>query len=238
MKDDVDELLKEAQGLGKATLHEPIAGTPEVYGSGAFFEAAAEMLVESTRMKRELGGACHFVRKGDAVVLVGLARRSDGKASHVAVRPSWGSILWHTHPGMSFSMAAFSTQDIDGARVANRAMLVIGYAAASPDVLGLTTVTDLLRGSRDPLTDRLLRMGIAAQVCWPDGTIRPVRHFTRTALQGTLEDASFRVDSALGAASRAVTKSALGALQGKLADSLSRAISSAKGRSKRGPDGR
>lgn len=235
MKDDLDELLKEANELGKATLHEPIAGTPEVCGSAAFFEAAADALVESTRSKRELGGACYFTRKGDAVVLVGLARRSDGKATHVNVRPSWGSILWHTHPGMSFSLAAFSTPDIEGARIADRALLVIGYTAASPDVLGLTTAADVLRGSKDPLTDRLLRVGVSAQVCWPNGDIRPVRHFTRTPLQGALEDASFRVDSALGKASRAVAPSALGALQSKLVDKLSRAITTAKQRGRKGP---
>jgi hypothetical protein len=232
MKDDVDEVLREAAELGKATLHDAIAGEPTMYGSAAFFEAAADALVESTRSKRELGGACYFTRKSGAVVLVGLTRRSDGKATQVAVRPSWGSVLWHTHPGMSFSLAAFSTPDIEGARVADRAMLVIGYTTASPDVLGLTTATDLLRGSKDPLTERLLRMGVAAQVCWPNGAIRPVRRFGRTPLQGALEDARFRVDSAIGAGSRAVTQSALGGLQTKLAAKLSSAITSAKQRRK------
>ncbi len=228
MADDLDDLVKEAHEMGKASRHDPIAGTPEVRGSAAFFEAAAELLVESTRIKRELGGACYFVRKGDLVILVGLVRCSDGKATHVAVRPSWGSVLWHTHPGMSFSLAAFSEPDIEGARIANRPLLVIGYKSASPDVIGLTTAVDLLRGSDDRWNDRLLRMGVSAQICWPNGVIRPIRHHTRTPLQGAIEDASLRVDTVLGKAARAVSASSLGGFQAKLAATLSSAITSAK----------
>ena len=234
MNDDFDDLVAEANALGKATLHGTIAGTPEMCGSAAFFAAAEETLIASTRDERELGGACYFVQKDGAVVLVGLSQRSDGKATHVAVRPSWGSVLWHTHPGMSFSLAAFSTPDIVGARIADRPLLVIGYRTASPDVLGLTTATEIVRGGKDPLTDRLMRMGVAVQVCWPNGKICPVRHYTRTPLQGALDDASFRVDSVLGAASRALTSSGLGGLSAKLWGTLSSALAEAKGRARKG----
>ena len=235
MDDDTDELLAEAEALGPATLHDPIAGSPDVFGSRAFFATATEVLLESTRARRELGGACFFVRKGDSVVLVGLARLSRGKAAEVAIQPSWGSVLWHTHPGRRFSLAAFSTPDIEGARVSRKPLLVIGYRTASPDVLGLTVATGLLRGGEDPLSERLLRMGVAAQICWPSGAIHPVRRFTPTPLQGALDEASFRVDRALGAASRAASSGGLGALSAKLAAKLTGALGDAKRRGGKGP---
>ena len=69
MADDFDELHREAKELGRATLSEYIAGTPDVYGSAAFFASATETLLQSTMKKRELGGACYFVQQRGAIVL-------------------------------------------------------------------------------------------------------------------------------------------------------------------------
>jgi hypothetical protein len=227
MRDDFDHLVAEAHDLGQATLHARIEGTPDLLGSDACFEAATEALVESTRSARELGGACYFVQKGGAVVLVGLSRRAQGHGDHVTVQPSWGSVLWHSHPGQQLSLAAFSTPDIEGARAAGKPLLVIGYRTASPDVLGLTAVADLVRGRDDPLTDRLLHMGVAAQVCWPSGEIRPVERYRRDPANDALGKLSFHVDSALGSASRAITASPLGPLSNKLAATLRGALTRA-----------
>src|SRR5262249_15561028 len=74
MDDEFEHLMAEAAQLGKATRYESIAGEPEIYGSAAFFASATETLVASTKQRRELGGACYFVRKGEAIVLVGIER--------------------------------------------------------------------------------------------------------------------------------------------------------------------
>jgi hypothetical protein len=216
MADDFDELMNEADELGDATLHDYVAGTPDVYGSAAFFASATETLIESTRNKRELGGACYFVRKRGAIVLVGLREMARGTGSHVAINPVWGSVLWHTHPGLSFSIAAFSGPDLDGARAADRPLLVIGYKSASPDVLGLTKAAEIVAGGRDDVTERLLRMGVAARICWPNGEVRPVRRYRREGYRRVIDEATFQVDRAIGAAARTVEPASLRALGGKL----------------------
>jgi hypothetical protein len=220
MDDDFDELMVEARELGKASRHGRIAGTPEMFGSAAFFASATETLVLSTKERREIGGACYYVHKGDAVILVGLERLSRGRATHVAIDPSWGSVLWHTHPGKSFSLAAFSEEDIQGARQARRPLLVIGYKSASPDVLGVTMAAGMLGGDGDELNERLLRIGVAAQVCWPNGEIRPVLRYQRSGLREAVDQASFQVDRALGAAARVINPTSLRAWSKKLKDTL------------------
>jgi hypothetical protein len=223
MPDEFDALMAEAQELGKATLHDHLPGPLDLYGSAAFFASATETLLESTRQERELGGACYFVRSGDALVLVGLKRCSNGKATHVAVHPTWGSVLWHTHPGLSFSIAAFSDEDLVGARETDRPLLVIGYRSASPDVLGLTVAAGLLRGRDDEVTERLLRLGVAVQVCWPSGEVHPVRRYRQQGIRKALDEASFHVDRVLGAAARTMQPAAVKTLGGKLRRALSQA---------------
>ena len=225
MPDDFDELVAEARELGHATVHATVAGTPAVYGSRAFFAAATEVLLESTRERRELGGACYFVVRDAALVLVGLQTRSSGQAVHVALAPSWGSVLWHTHPGMSFSVAAFSDEDLAGARRAGRPLLVIGYQSASPDVLGLTLAAGLAGGKDHEVTRQLLRVGVAARVCWPTGEVRPVRRYRQEGVGRALDEASFHVDRVLGAAARAVQPVSR-AIGSKVLDVLHRRIGS------------
>lgn len=204
MANAFEDLSVEAHLLGPATLNPVIEGTPHLYGSGAFFASATEMLVASTREERELGGACYCVEKDGVLVLVGLKRRSTGGAKHVAIDPVWGSVLWHTHPGMSFALAAFSEQDFAGAREADRPLLVIGYRTASPDALGLTQAVGMVSDTDDVVLDHLLRVGVAARVAWPDGTVRPVRRYQASGLREVVDDATFAIDRAMGVAARGI----------------------------------
>ncbi len=218
--DDFDRLAVEAQLLGKATLHPCIEGTPEIYGSGAFFATATELLVQSTREERELGGACYCVERGKAIVLVGLERKSRGNAKQVAVDPRWGSVLWHTHPGLSFSIAAFSGPDMEGARVADRPLLVIGYRSASPDVLGITQAASMLGDGDHTMLDKLLRLGVAARVCWPNGTVRPVRRYQASGLREVVDDATFQIDRVIGVAARQLERPRWLSLSHKVVDAV------------------
>lgn len=216
MVDDDERLAAEAEQLGRASLYQPIVGTPELYGSAAFFAAATERLVESTVEDHELGGACYFVRKDRDVVLVGLRCLAQGGAEHVAIDPSWGSVLWHTHPGLRFSLAAFSGPDFEGARRAGRPLLVIGYRSVSPDALGLTYALGVARERDDALTERLLRLGVSARVCWPDGAVRPVRRWRAGGLREIVDDVTFHIDRAVGAAARQLEGPSMRELSGKL----------------------
>ncbi|HEY1100778.1 MAG TPA: hypothetical protein VGF99_17695 [Myxococcota bacterium] len=191
-----------------------------IYGSKAFFRRAAEELVASTRTGRELAGAC-FVRErpgrgGDRLVLVGVKREMSGLPGRVPVDPAWGSVLWHTHPGLKGSLAAFSLEDLEVAKQAGKPLLVIGFVGFSLDVLstlampfglkaalasaGIKGLLALEKSGRLPT--KLLELGVGARVCWPSGRIQPVLRKGAPPWQAAVDEMSFALDRGVGAVER------------------------------------
>jgi hypothetical protein len=191
-------------------------GTPALWGSPSFFRRAAEELVVSTRTGRELAGTCFLKDAPGRITLVGLRREMSGLPGRVAVDPGWGSVLWHTHPGLKGSLAAFSLEDLDVARQSGKPLLVIGFVGFSLDVLstlalpfgwraalaagGIKALLAVEKSGRLPT--RLLELGVGARVCWPSGLIRPVLRRRATPLRRALDDMSFVVDAGVGAVER------------------------------------
>jgi len=187
-----------------------------LYGSPSFFRAAADQLSMSTRYGLELAGAAYARNVGGRTLLVGLQRRGSGKPGRVAVSPDWGRILWHTHPGLRGSLAAFSDEDLEAAKKSSRPLLVIGFGGLSPEVISTLTLPLGVRGllvssgvkglmaleKSGRLRERLLRLGVAARVCYPSGRIEPVIRTDASPLVHALEDMSFAIDRGIGAAER------------------------------------
>jgi hypothetical protein len=211
------------QAEARSTSIQPDASTALVprteaplYGSRSFFERAAEELLVSTEHSLELAGAAFARQRDGRTVLVGLKRATTGQPGRVGIDPEWGAILWHTHPGLRGSLAAFSIEDLDVARRSQKPLLVIGFGGLSPDVLSTLTLPFGLRAfvasaglkgllaleKRGKIRQRLLRMGVAARVCWPSGAIQPVLRANATPLQAALDEMSFAVDRGVGAVER------------------------------------
>jgi hypothetical protein len=185
-------------------------------GSRAFFRRAAEELVVSTRTSRELAGACFLKEDRGVVTLVGLRREQSGQPGRVAIDPSWGAVLWHTHPGLRGSLAAFSLEDLEVAKQSGKPLLVIGFVGFSLDVLstlalpfglraalaagGIKGLLALEKSGRIPT--RLLEYGVGARVCWPSGTIQPVRRKHAPPWQQAVDEMSFAFDRGVGAVER------------------------------------
>jgi hypothetical protein len=192
------------------------AKTPPLWGSSAFFRRAAEELVTSTRTGRELAGACFVREQRGRVTLVGLKRELSGQPGRVGIDPGWGSILWHTHPGLKGSLAAFSLEDLEVARQARKPLLVVGFVGFSLDVLstlalpfgwraavasaGVKGLLALEQSGRLPT--RLLELGVGARVCWPSGLIRPVLRRGAAPWRQAVDEMSFAVDRGVGAVER------------------------------------
>ena len=192
-------------------------GERPLYGSQAFFDRAADELLASTQLGQELAGACFSKPRGGRTLLVGMSRRMAGQPGRVAIDPSWGGVLWHTHPGLRGSLAAFSNEDLDVARQANKPLLVIGFHGLSLDVLstlampfglraflasaGIKGLLALEKSGRLPA--RLLQLGVAARVCYPSGAIQPVLRADATPLQAAVDEMSFTLDKGVGAVERA-----------------------------------
>ncbi|MDP2341593.1 MAG: hypothetical protein Q8O67_11580 [Deltaproteobacteria bacterium] len=187
-----------------------------LYGSKAFFRRAAEELVTSTRTGCEMAGVCFVKEKSHRVLLVGLKREVSGQPGRVPVDPSWGSVLWHTHPGLKGSLAAFSMEDLDVAKQAGKPLLVIGFVGFSLDVLSTLAmpfgikaalasagVKGLLALEKSgKLPTKLLEMGVGARVCWPSGNIQPVLRAGAAPWQAAVDDMSFLLDRGVGAVER------------------------------------
>lgn len=202
--------------VARASLSLAPVGEQPLHGSARFFEAAAEQLALSTAHGLELAGAAYARRSDDRTLLVGLKRCGSGAPGRVAVDPSWGEILWHTHPGLKGSLAAFSGEDLEAARQAQKPLIVIGFGGLSPDVVttlalplgwkalllssGVKGVLSLEKHGR--LKQRLLRLGVAARICYPSGRIQPVLRASGTPLQYALDDVSFLLDRTIGAVER------------------------------------
>jgi hypothetical protein len=190
--------------------------TPPLWGSAAFFRRAAEELVTSTRTDRELAGACFLRERRGRLTLVGLKREMAGQPGRVGVDPSWGSVLWHTHPGLKGSLAAFSLEDLEVAKQAGKPLLVVGFVGISLDVLstlalpfgwrsalaaaGIKGLLSLEKSGRLPT--RLLEVGVGARVCWPSGLIRPVLRRGAPPWRQAVDEMSFVVDRGVGAVER------------------------------------
>ena len=187
-----------------------------LYGSKAFFRRAAEELVTSTKTGRELAGVCFVKEKNHRIVLCGLKREMSGQPGRVAVDPSWGSVLWHTHPGLKGSLAAFSNEDLDVARQAQKPLLVIGFVGFSLDVVSTLAVPFGLKAvlasagikgllaleKTGKIPTRLLEKGVGARVCWPSGAIQPVLRAGAAPWQAAVDDMSFLLDRGVGAVER------------------------------------
>jgi hypothetical protein len=185
-------------------------------GTRAFFRRAAEELVLSTRTSRELAGSCFLKEEGGRIALVGLRRELSGQPGRVGIDPSWGAVLWHTHPGLRGSLAAFSLEDLDVAKQSGKPLLVIGFVGFSLDVLstlalpfglkaalaagGIKGLLALEKSGRIPT--KLLEYGVGARVCWPSGTIQPVRRLHAPPWQQAVDDMSFAFDRGVGAVER------------------------------------
>jgi hypothetical protein len=214
-RDEQVEAKRAAIQSDASTALVPRTESP-IYASQAFFDRAAEELMTSTQHALELAGAAFARQKDGRTLLVGLKRETAGQQGRVAIDPEWGSILWHTHPGLRGSLAAFSIEDLDVARRANKPLLVIGFGGLSPDVLSTLTLPFGLRAfvasaavkgllsleKRGVLKDRLLRAGVAARVCWPSGQIQPVLRANATPFQAALDEMSFALDRGVGAVER------------------------------------
>jgi hypothetical protein len=217
--DGADTLRGEvAVPAGASTAARALVGgrTPPVWASAAFFRRAAEELVTSTRTGRELAGACYVLEHGGRTTLVGLRREMSGEPGRVGIDPSWGAVLWHTHPGLKGSLAAFSLEDLEVARRSGRPLLVIGFVGFSLDVLstlalpfgwraalasaGIKGLLALEKSGRLPTT--LLELGVGARVCWPSGLIRPVLRRGAPPWRQAVDDVSFAVDRGIGAIER------------------------------------
>jgi hypothetical protein len=199
-----------------------------LFGSRMFFTRAVEELTLSTELGMELAGAAYARQRGGRTVLVGLVRQMTGEPGRVPVDPAWGSVLWHTHPGLRGSLAAFSIDDLEVARRAGKPLLVIGFGGLSAEVLSTLALPFGLRAflasaglkgvmlleKRGILPKNLLRLGVAARVCWPSGQIQPILRAGATPLQAALDEMSFAVDRGVGAVERTGQQVARQLLQG------------------------
>ena len=187
-----------------------------LYGSRAFFRRAAEELVTSTKTGRELAGVCFVQERNHRVVLVGLKREVAGAPGRVPIDATWGSVLWHTHPGLKGSLAAFSIEDLEVAKQSGKPLLVIGFVGFSLDVLstlavpfglkailasaGIKGLLALEKSGRIPT--KLLELGVGARVCWPSGNIQPVLRANPAPWQAAVDDMAFALDRGVGAVER------------------------------------
>lgn len=198
-----------------------------LFGSPGFFKSAAEQLLTSTTHTLELAGNVLIREVDGRQVLVGLQRRSSGSPGRVGINPKWGTVLWHSHPGLRGSLAAFSNEDLEVAQRCQRPLLVIGFGGLSPDVITTLTlplgkrgflVSSALKGimsleKRGTLQRRLLRLGVAARVCYPSGKVHPVLRTNATPLGHALDDVSFLLDRSVGAMERVGQRAIKGAVK-------------------------
>lgn len=189
-----------------------ISNGTTLYATDVFFEKAIAILKESTRLRSELAGAVLAKEKNGQFLLVGLIKKERGSNRHVAVQSDWGSLLWHTHPGFSGTIAAFSTDDLEVARVSGRPLLVIGYGSLSLEVVSTLAlplgrraffISAGLKGlmwleNQEMIPTRLLEKGVAIRVCYPDGSIKPVMRNHATPGERAVGEVGFMLDKSVG----------------------------------------
>lgn len=202
--------------IASASLTHAPRGERPLFGSQEFFRRAADELYVSTTHGLELAGAVYAQPAAERTYLLGLTRKSTGRPGLVAIQPGWGALLWHTHPGLRGSLAAFSSQDVECARQANKPLLVIGFGGLSPDVISTLTLPLGVRGlllsagmkgvlameKLGHLRLGLLRLGVAARVCYPSGKIQPVLRAGAPPWRQAYEDMSYSIDKTVGMVER------------------------------------
>lgn len=202
--------------VARASLSLTLRGERPLFGSQSFFRRAADELFVSTSHGLELAGALYARQTHGRTLLVGLTRKASGLPGRVTVDPSWGSLLWHTHPGLRGSLAAFSNEDVECAKKARKPLLVIGFGGLSPDVLSTLSLPLGLKalllsaGIKGVLSLEklghlrlgLLRLGVAARVCYPSGRIQPVLRAGAAPWRHALDEVSFSIDRTVGAIER------------------------------------
>ncbi len=183
-----------------------------LYGSDEFFDQAVAILKQSTQQKAELAGAVVAEEVNGKFLLVGLTQKETGSQRHVMVQSDWGSLLWHTHPGFSGTIAAFSEDDLEVARTSGRPLLVIGYGSLSIEVLSTLAlplgrraffISAGLKGlmwleNKDKIPTRLLEKGVAVRVCYPDGVIQPVLRMNSSPAERAVGEVGFMLDKSVG----------------------------------------
>lgn len=181
-------------------------------GSDAFFAQATQRLKESTQMGRELAGAVLAKEERGRCILVGLETVEEGSQRHVNVSADWGSLLWHTHPGFSGTLAAFSQDDLEVAKSSGRPLLVIGYGSLSFEVLSTLAlplgrramfVSAGLKGlmwleKQNHIPTKLLETGVAVRVCYPNGDIHPVFPERASPAARAVGEVGFILDKSVG----------------------------------------
>ena len=83
-----------------------------LFATNDFFEQAIALLKKSTQLRKELAGAVIAREEKGRCLRSGLQERQRGEQKYVSVSADWGSLLWHTHPGLSGTIAAFSEEDL------------------------------------------------------------------------------------------------------------------------------
>ena len=183
-----------------------------LYGSKEFFTEAISILKQSTQKKAELAGAVVAEERNGQFLLVGLTQKEMGSQRYVMVQSDWGSLLWHTHPGFSGTIAAFSEDDLQVAKTSGRPLLVIGYGSLSVEVLSTLAlplgrraffISAGLKGlmwleNQDKIPTRLLEKGVAIRVCYPDGVIKPVLRMGSGPAERAVGDVGFMLDKSVG----------------------------------------
>jgi len=206
------EVLDRQWGLDGSARLDLAPARGQLAGDGAFWERAHEELVESRRTDREFAGAVYAERRGKDLVLVGLHRRAVGEPGQLTLDPAWGSVLWHTRPGLLSSAAAFSKADAAMARVAGRPLVTISHTALSPAMaanllfpIGARSLM-LVAGLRGLLAlDRrrkgspmLLGRALAARVIYPNGEVAPIDHLGASLPREIFDRTAFAVDQRIG----------------------------------------
>ena len=146
----------------------------------------------------------------------GVSRARNGRTQTREGLSRLGSVLWHTHPGLSGTIAAFSEEDLEVARTSGRPLLVIGYGSLSVEVLSTIAlplgkraffISAGLKGlmwleNQEMVPTRLLEKGVAVRVCYPDGTIKPVLRAQASPSAQAMSEVGFIIDKSVGALER------------------------------------
>ena len=208
------EVCDRAWGLDGSARLDLAPRKGKLRGERAFWERAEEELVESRRADLEFAGAVYAEQRDDVLVLSGLHRRAVGAPGTVALDPSWGSLLWHTRPGLLSSLSAFSDADAKAARRVDRPLITVSHTALSPSmaanvlfpvgarslmlVAGLRGLLALDRRRKG--TPMLLGRALAARVVYPGGEVALVEHLNASLPRELFDRTAFAVDQRLGKA--------------------------------------
>lgn len=195
-------------------------------------ERMVDLLVQSTRDSVELAGTClvrapaaHEVNGLEDAdperiwVIEGFDTSERGNATSVQVPDPGNSPLdWHTHPGLKGGFAGFSKTDQASVKARRRPMVVIGYTVLGPQFIGVLTLplggwglaaslglTAALQveARRLQTEPRLLRVGAAGRVYFPNSRTEPIQLADAPGWRRAFDRASFEADKVATRASQA-----------------------------------